>query len=90
MALLRIPNTLRPLAGGAAEIGVAAEDLGAAIRAVAAEHPDLADRIIDESGCLYGFVNIFVGEAECRTLDGLETLLGPDSVVSVVPAVAGG
>lgn len=90
MALLRIPNTLRPLAGGAAEIGVAAEDLGAAIRVVAAEYPDLVDRIIDEAGRLYGFVNVFVGEAECRTLDGLETLLDPDSVVSVVPAVAGG
>lgn len=90
MAVVRIPNTLRPLAGGAAEIDVAADDLGAVIRALEADHPDLAERITDETGRLYGFVNVFVGDAECRTLDGLATPLGPGSVVSVVPAVAGG
>ena len=43
-----------------------------------------------EDGRLYGFVNVFVGEAECRTLEGLATPLAADTVVSVVPAVAGG
>ena len=90
MAVVRIPNTLRPLVGGAAEIEVAAADLGAAIRALEADHPELTERIIDETGRLYGFVNVFVGEAECRTLDGLATALADDTVVSVVPAVAGG
>ena len=90
MAVFRIPNTLRPLADGAAEIEVDAVELGEALRVLEAAHPGLAERITDENGRLYGFVNVFVGEAECRTLDGLSTPLAADTVVSVVPAVAGG
>ena len=90
MAIVRIPNTLRPLAGGASQLEVTAVDLGAALDAIGAAHPDLAERITDENGRLYGFVNVFVGDAECRTLDGLATPLRADTVVSVVPAVAGG
>ena len=90
MAVLRIPNTLRPLAGGAAQIEVTAADLGSALDTIGAAHPELAERITDENGRLYGFVNVFVDDAECRTLDGLGTPLEADTVVSVVPAVAGG
>lgn len=90
MAIVRVPNTLRPLAGGAAELEVAATDVGAALAAIGGDHPELAERIIDETGRLYGFVNVFVGDAECRTLQGLATPLHADTVVSVVPAVAGG
>jgi len=90
MAVVRIANSLRPLVGGVAEVDVEAGDLGAVIGALAATHPGLAERIVDENGRLHGFVNVFVGEVECRTLDGLSTLIDPDAVVAVVPAVAGG
>lgn len=90
MAVVRIPNPLRPLAGGAVELEVTATDLGAAIDEINARHPELGERLTDEHGRLYGFVNVFVGAAECRTLDGLATVLEDTTVVSVVPAVAGG
>ncbi len=90
MAMVRIANSLRPLVGGVAEVDVEAGDLGAVIGSLAATYPGLAERIIDESGRLHGFVNVFVGEVECRTLDGLSTPIDPDVVVAVVPAVAGG
>lgn len=90
MATVRIPNTLRPLVGGAAQIDVRATDLRSAIAEIEVAHPRIEERILDEAGRLYGFVNVFVGDAECRTLDGLATPLARDSVVSIVPAVAGG
>jgi molybdopterin synthase sulfur carrier subunit len=90
MAVVRISNSLRPLVGGAAEVEVDAGDLGSVIRLLGADYPGLSERVLDEKGRLFGFVNVFVGEVECRTLDGLTTPIDPDSVIVIVPAVAGG
>ena len=36
------------------------------------------------------FVNVYVGDDECRTLDGLRTTVRPSVLVYVIPSVAGG
>ena len=90
MPTVRIPNTLRPLSGGRGEIAVDGADLGSVLAALEAAHPGFEERLMHEDGRLLGFVNVFVDETECRQLDALATPVGPDTVVSVVPAVAGG
>jgi molybdopterin converting factor small subunit len=47
-------------------------------------------RVQDETGAIRRFVNVFVDENECRTLDGLDTLVRPGCVIYVIPSVAGG
>jgi molybdopterin converting factor small subunit len=44
----------------------------------------------DETGAIRRFVNVYVGDDECRTLDGLGTTVRPGTVVYVIPSVAGG
>src|SRR5262249_3151693 len=44
----------------------------------------------DDQGRLRMFVNLFVGQRNVRSLDGLDTELPDDAVLSIVPAVAGG
>ena len=90
VALVRVPNTLRPLTDGLGEIAAGGADLAAVLAAVDMAHPGFGERVLDEHGRLYGFVNVFIGDHECRTLDGLGTAVGNDTVVSIVPAVAGG
>lgn len=90
MAVVRVPNTLRPLTGGAGEVAVAGADLASVLSAIDEAHPGFGERVLGHDGRLYGFVNVFVGDHECRTLDGLGTAVGDDTVVSIVPAVAGG
>ena len=90
MPIVRIPNTLRPLSEGRGEIAVEGADLGAVLAALEAAHPGFEERLMHEDGRLLGFVNVFVDETECRQLDALATPVGPDTVVSIVPAVAGG
>jgi len=87
---VRIPTQLRPLAGGAGEVEVQAGTVGEALQALEAAHPGFAERLFDDGGALRRFVNVFVGEEDIRFLDGLETGVASGSVVSVVPAVAGG
>ena len=87
---VRLPSQLRTLVGGNAEVVVEAATVREAIAAVEASHPGLADRVLDEAGELRRFVNVFVADEDVRFLEGLNTELPAGSVVSLVPAVAGG
>jgi sulfur-carrier protein len=87
---VRIPTQLRSLAGGAGEVEVEGATVGEALKALDSAHPGFAERLFDESGNVRRFVNVFVGEEDIRFLDGLGTPVPSGSLVSVVPAVAGG
>ena len=87
---VRIPTTLRPLSGGEKQVEVAAGALSDVITALDSVHPGFADRLLDESGDLRKFVNIFVDDDDVRYLEGLSTPVADGVTVSIIPAVAGG
>ena len=87
---VRIPTQLRPLAGGVGEVEVEGGTVGDAVKALDVAHPGFSERLFDEGGNLRRFVNVFMGEEDIRFLSGLDTPVPAGSVVSVVPAVAGG
>ena len=90
VALVRIPNTLRSLTGGVGELTVDGADLAAVLVSLEARHPGFEERLMTDDGRLQGFVNVFIDDTECRRLEGLAASVGADTVVSIVPAVAGG
>lgn len=90
MATVRIPTQLRSLTGDRAEVEVAGATVGAVLAALDAAHPGFGERLFDEQGALRRFVNVFVDDEDLRFLEGLATPLTDRSVVSIVPAVAGG
>lgn len=90
MPRFRLPNTLRPLTSGAGEVVVDADRLSSALQALEAAHPGFEERLLTDDGRLRGFVNVFIDDTECRQLAGLDSEVGPDTVITVVPAVAGG
>jgi molybdopterin synthase sulfur carrier subunit len=87
---IRIPTSMRPLAGGAAKVEVEGETVGELIAALDRAHPGFKDRLLDDSGELHRFVNVFVDDEDVRFLDGLGTKVPDGETVSIVPAVAGG
>ncbi len=87
---IRIPAPLRPLTGGASEVDVEAATVGDALRRLGERHQDIVERILDDEGAPRPFVNIFLGDRNIRALGGLDAPLPSDSVISIVPAVAGG
>ena len=90
MSTIRIPTQLRTLTGGSGTVEVEGSTVAEVLKALDARHPGFADRLFDEAGALRRFVNVFVAEEDIRFLDGLETPVEAGSVVSIVPAVAGG
>ncbi len=87
---VRIPTTMRPLAGGASTVQVEGVSLAEVIANLDAAHPGLGGRLLDESGALRKFVNVFVADDDVRYLQGLDTPVPTGETVSIIPAVAGG
>ena len=46
--------------------------------------------MLDDSGALRRFVNVYVDEEDVRFTDGLATPVPDGASVSIIPAVAGG
>ncbi len=90
MPKVRIPTPLRTLTGGAAEVEAGGGTVKEVLDDLEKRHPGMAQRIYDDSGELRRFVNIYVDDEDIRFVDGLSTVVKEESVVSIVPAVAGG
>ena len=87
---VRIPTILRTFTGGAAEVTAGPGTLREVIAGLDAEYPGIAGRIVDDSGQLRRFVNVYVGNDDVRFLDNLDTATPEGTQISVIPAVAGG
>jgi molybdopterin synthase sulfur carrier subunit len=87
---VRIPTTLRPLAGGQSEVTVDGATVGDVLASLDAAHPGFTDRLLDADGGLRKFVNVFVADDDVRFLDGLGTIVPAGETVAIIPAVAGG
>lgn len=87
---VRIPTTLRPMAGGKSEVEVEGATVGDVLKSLDAAHPGFTDRLLDEDGNLRKFVNLFVADDDVRFMDGLQTPVPDGETVAIIPAVAGG
>jgi molybdopterin converting factor small subunit len=90
MATVLIPTPLRRFTGGQGKLTVNGDDIGSLLRAVDQQYPGIAEKVFDGEGQVKRFINIFVGEREIRTLQGLATPVQESDQVSIVPAMAGG
>jgi molybdopterin synthase sulfur carrier subunit len=87
---IRIPTILRTYTGGAAEVTAAPGTLREVIASLDGSYPGIGGRILDESGRLRRFVNVYVGDEDVRFASGLDTPVPSGTQVSLIPAVAGG
>jgi len=87
---VRLPTLLRPHAEGAASVSADGATVGEVFSALTAAYPGLAGQLVDESGALHKFVNVYVNDDDIRYLEQLGTPVTDRDVVSILPAVAGG
>ena len=52
--------------------------------------PALRDKLLDQNDQLYNYVNLFIDGRDVRYLQNMDTILEPDQVIKVFPAVGGG
>lgn len=87
---VRLPTLLRAHADGAASVTAEGATIGEVFAALTASYPGLAGQLVDETGALHKFVNVYVNDDDIRYLRQLDTPVGDRDVVSILPAVAGG
>ncbi|WP_433368450.1 MoaD/ThiS family protein [Streptosporangium sp. CA-115845] len=87
---VRIPTILRTYTDGAAEVSGEGETLRDVLQKLDADFPGIGARILDETGKIRRFVNVYVGDEDVRFADNLDTATPSGVQISVIPAVAGG
>jgi sulfur-carrier protein len=90
MATVFIPTPLRRLTGGQSRVTENAVTVGELIQKLEGQYPGIQEKLLDGDGNLKRFINIFRNDDEIRTLEGLETSIGENDKISIVPAMAGG
>ncbi|WP_242891390.1 MoaD/ThiS family protein [Actinomadura litoris] len=87
---VRIPTILRTYTGGEAEVKAEGDTLRAVVADLEASYSGISARILDDSGKIRRFVNVYVGDEDVRFAEGLDTTTPDGAQISIIPAVAGG
>jgi len=87
---VRLPTLLRAATDGSASVQANGATVGAVFSELVEAHPGLKGQLIDDSGSLHKFVNVYVNDDDIRYLDQLDTKIAEGDVISILPAVAGG
>jgi len=87
---VRIPTPLRKLTNNEELVEVNAATIGDVITELQTRYPGIKDRLIDETGSIRRFVNVYVNEEDIRFLENQKTALKDGDEISIIPAIAGG
>lgn len=90
MPVIKMPSPFRPYTQGLLQVTVQGQTVAEAILDLAAQYPALQPHLFNSQGGLRPFVNLFLGAANIKDLQGLDTPLQKDAVLRLVPSVAGG
>lgn len=81
---IHIPAPLRSYADGAEEVTVSGDTVGEALAALGHEHPAVLDRVLDATGNLRPYMNVYLHGRNVVTLDGLDTPVTNEDVLSII------
>jgi molybdopterin converting factor small subunit len=87
---VRVPTILRPYTQGASEVSVEGSTLSEVLESLDTSYPGIKGRVLDDTGELRRFVNVYVDNDDVRFAEGLQTSIKDGGQVSIIPAVAGG
>jgi adenylyltransferase/sulfurtransferase len=90
MAILKIPTPLRYYTDGRAEVAVSGSNVAAVMRDLVGQYPALETHLYNGRGELRAFVNLFLDEDNIKDLQGMETPLGEEDTLRLIPSIAGG
>jgi len=90
MATVIIPTPLRKFTGNSSRIQVSASKVSGVLDELAAHYPELKKHLRNADGVVPSFINIFVGDDDIRVLEQEHTSVSENTIISIVPAIAGG
>jgi len=90
MPTLRVPALLTYYLDQHSQLPLTGDTVAAALRDLTTRHPAIAPHLFDSAGNLRRHINLFVNAENIRSLNGLQTPLGENDILKIVPSVIGG
>jgi molybdopterin converting factor small subunit len=90
MATIIIPTPLRKFTNNTSKLEIKGDSIREVINELTLNFPELKKNLLDDAGKLRSFVNIFVDNDDIRSLEQEDTAVKEDTVISIIPAIAGG
>ena len=89
-ATVHVPTPLRKLTNNQAEVEIDAGTVAELMANLENAYNGIGEKLLDETGEIRRYVNVYVNDEDIRFLDGMDTPLKDGDSVSIVPAIAGG
>jgi molybdopterin converting factor small subunit len=89
MATVRLAPVLRSSAGGSKQVSAQGSNLAEVLSDLYQRYPALKEQIQPDQE-LSRFINVYVNDQDVRFLQGLQTTVGPNDTIILLPAMAGG
>lgn len=89
MVSVKIPTPLRRFTDQQGNVQIEGETVIDIIANLEKSYPGIKKRLLDESGKIRKFINIYVGEEDIRFLQQEQTKV-EGKEISIVPSIAGG
>ncbi len=90
MAQIIIPTPLRKFTNNESTFTTKGATVKEAIADLTTTHNGLAKHILDDQNNIRTFIRIYVGDDDINTLEKDATAISDSTVVSIIPAIAGG
>ncbi len=90
MATIIIPTPLRKFTGNVSTFETSGSTVKEAIQELTSTHSGLSRHLLDDNLKLRSFIRVYLGEDDINSLQKEETSIADNSVISIVPAIAGG
>ena len=87
---VRLPGALRDTTGGQTRLEASAGTLAEVFSDIDRRHPGFRSRVLDDSGAIRSYVNVYIGDDDARSKGGTGAAVPDGSEVMVIPAMAGG
>tara|TARA_B100000945_G_C20426450_1_gene620790 strand:+ start:4928 stop:6343 length:1416 start_codon:yes stop_codon:yes gene_type:complete len=87
---LGIPSPLRRFTNGESSLEVKGNNIREVLDELCNAHPDIKGHLIEETGNLRNFVNIFIDGEDIRQKCGLDTKINDGADIRIIPSIAGG
>ncbi len=90
MAKIIIPTPLRKFTNNESTFETSGATVKEAIQNLTETHSGLSKHILDTENNIRSFIRIYVGDEDINFLEKDQTPIKEDTVISIVPAIAGG
>ena len=90
MAKIIIPTPLRKFTDNQSTFETSGRTVREAIQELPTQHQGLSQHLLDVNDNIRSFIRIYIGDEDINALQKDATAVEADTVISIVPAIAGG